>query len=494
MKKMIQGTALLVAVCCGVWLAVLWRWQATPRALSGTDVAVYLVVLPLVVFGFVLAFRWAGRAAWAAAPGGAGAAAPVAPGSGPGTAPRASTEAAQRHATVQLLAAALNCACADRPPALLAAGAAGQPRPALDKQLLNAEGLPVMACRIAELPLDALQACLPLLRPVPAADADPVDPPALHVQRALAALAAPLDQALQGLAPWQAWLADARSPVPVRVLLAWPDLWPEDDGALALAWLRQRLASAEGPGAGWVWRIEGRAMTGVELLAEADRRLHAGGRHRSPELLLLAACHSDLSDEAIAVLEHQRRLFSPAERPKGLIPSESAAVLVLAPADWPAAPDTPDAPVHLHRPAITRRDKAIDAPGRVSSDTLVHTLTDALAAAQRPAAEVAALVCDADQHSPRGTELFGALLATLPQLDPTEHLCMTGELAGQGEAGPLMAVAAAAARARADNAPCVALSVGDSHWRLALLARPAPTAPTAPAAATPASRSAAPAA
>ena len=84
-----------------------------------------------------------------------------------------------------------------------------------------------------------------------------------------------------------------------------------------------------------------------------------------------------------------------------------------------------------------------------------------------------ALVCDADQHTARGTELFGATLPLVPQLDASEDMRLLGTVTGHaGGVDALLVVAAAAQRAMADGKPCLAISLGDPFMRLALLARP----------------------
>lgn len=492
---LLQGLALLVAVSCGVWLAVLWRWRVRGHAMSAEDFVLYLVLLPLVLFAALLLLRrlWSRgglRGLW---PAGGAPGAAAAPAAVPG--PAAAQEQALRGASLQLLAAALRSACADTPAALLAAGSAGKPLPALDGELRNAEGLPVLAARIAELPMAA-----DLVRHAREASAagPSADPPArlpVHLARALAALDAPLTQALAAMRPWQPLFAAAATPRRPRLLVAWPAWWPARERALASAAVKARLAADAGlVPAAEQWRVECLAAGGAELWAEADRRWLADQREGRGEPLLLAAAYSDLSDDAVSVLEQQRRLFSPDHHPKGKLPSEAAAALLLAPADWPAAPGAaPDdpPPLRLQRPALMVRDKSIEAPGSVSSQALAEAVGSALAAAGLPAAEVAAVVCDADRHTPRATELFGLLLPQLPQLDPAEQVCMTGAVAGHGEAGALMVVAVAAERVRGEGRPCLALAQGDSHWRMALLLRPGappgppPAAPSASPSTTP---------
>ena len=120
-----------------------------------------------------------------------------------------------------------------------------------------------------------------------------------------------------------------------------------------------------------------------------------------------------------------------------------------------------------------RRDKSIEAAGKVSSELLQQACTQAIAVARLEAGDLKTLVCDADQHSQRSTELFGTTLALLPDLDPTEDMRVLGTVTGHtGAAGTLAVIAAAAAQARSLEAPCAALSLADPFFRLALVARP----------------------
>ena len=531
MTTFIKGLALLVAVSCLAWISVLWHWRTSAHSPTTNDLLGYLVLLPLAGFGLLLLLRWGWRAAaerreaLASAPAGAAAAAPA----------RAEPAAPP---PLQLLRAELLCGCADSAMALLDAAQAGKPLPALDGELRGEDGLPVMSVRIAELPLDEVRGRLesltskksggaadagehgslapsadsPVHSPadsatdsaadsaaagaappvpadaVPASDgADPpsqADPPApplpAHVLRALAALSVPLGKVLQGLQPWWPLFEPGRQPERgVDLLLAWPVAWTPAERALADAWVRGMLASVSlGPIGPARCRVASIAAGGVELLAQAQQRLRDQAREGRHRAIVVASTHSDLDEVAVAALEREGRLFSPATHPKGLMPSEAAAALLLAPHDWPPAPDVPEAPVQLQPAVVLRRDKSIEAAGSVSSQTLTEVLAGAIGLAKVEAAAVAKLVCDADRHSQRGTELFGATLKALPQLDAAEDLYLTASVAGHGNAGALMVVAGAAARAAADKKPCLGLALGDTHWRLALLAVP-PTPPSA---------------
>ena len=485
MSNFVKGVALFVLISCGVWVAVLWRWEATARDMSTRDIVVYLAVLPLTVFGLALLLRWAWRgaeqrqAAAAAAAASAAAAAPAA-------APRA--DDARRHATVQLLAAHLVCAAGASAAELQAAAKEGAPRPALDPELRDEDGLPVLTARIPGLDTAALAA--PLEAPLARARAKRPEwadlTPPEHVLRALAALQEPLAQAVAALAPWGARFAPApdapRGQPPgrrVRVLLGWPADWSAFEQELGLAFATGLIEATGGePIPVACFMPTAHPGSGEALLLHADRLLQAMAREGHDDPLIVAACHSAIGEAAIDALERDGLLFTSQKRPKGRMPGEAAAVLVLAAAGWPAAPDA-DGPVpHLHRPALLRRDKSVEAPGRVSSEMVLQAMTQALAASQLGAAAVATLACDADQHSARGAELHGGALALLPSLDTNEDMRLLGSVTGAvGAVSALLVVACAAERAQADDKPCLAATLGDAFARLALVVLPGPPQP-----------------
>jgi hypothetical protein len=514
MFSLLKGMALFVAVTCVVWVAVLWNWETSNRNMTTGDIVVYLGVLPLFVFGVLLGLRWAWRTAEprraaAAASTAAATSSKAGPAGAPGTPPSGDDQ--QRYATIQLLAAHLACAAAASPADLLDAAKQNQPRPAPDAALRDAAGLPVICARIDGLDADALAPSL-----APLADAARQRRPEWagrtlgdHTLRALAALEEPLEEALRALQPWTIRLGapdpdaalqagtrrggaqDAAPPSRLRLLLGWPEGWDEFEREVAAAWVDQaiRQHASEIPLA----HVTTTAHTGSgeDLLLQAERLLQTMAREGRDDVVLVAACCSDLSDAAIALLEQQGMLFSATSRPKGVMAGEAAAALLLANPGWPADPAQLPS-VRLQRPAVLRRDKPIDASGRTSSDCLLEATRQALAAARLEPAEVGALVCDADQHTARGTELFGTTIELLPQLDPGEDMRLIGTVTGHvGAVNALLVVAAAAHQARQLDKPCLALAQGDRHLRLALIARPpepapepAPHPPAAPQAAT----------
>jgi len=475
MSSFFKGLGLLVALSCLVWVGVIWHWQSSQRDMSVEDVLVYLGALPLVVFGLVLLARWAVRRAATSAAAGpaaqaalASAAAPAAPGA----------DVAARTQAWQLLSAHGHTRLGTVPADWAAAAAAHAPAPGLDDELRDQQGLPVMAARVPDLELDDVE--VELEGPVAAARVQHAD---LQVgtafKRALALMRAPLAAAVTDLAPWSARLSqtpDGAASARVRVLVAWPLEANALELEAASAWLQQRLAEAgEGLVAPQRWSLVPAApggLAGVQLWAQADTLFEAMRRDERQDLVLLLAAHSDVADDVVARLDAAGKLFS-AARPKGCMPGEAATALLLAPQAWARSSPDDEPPALLHRAAIGQREKPVDGAGRIAHTVLPDLLQQALKASGADAAAIGHVANDADQHTPRGAELFGALVAALPHLDAAEDVLTLGSLTGSlGACGPLLAAAVAAHHATRTGQPGLCLSVADPVWRLALLARP----------------------
>jgi hypothetical protein len=489
MSSLIKGLALFVAVSCGVWISVLWRWQSTAHGPSMREAIVHLGVLPLVVFGLVLLLRGAWRGAQArqavTAASGCSAATPCVAAAG--------IDDAQRRARLQLIAAPLVCAAGTSAAQVGAAAEQGAPL-SLDPTLRDADGLPVLTARIADLDTDAMAPMLESLlvatraRGEEWAGASPRD----HALRALAALQEPLSQAVTALVPWADRLAskDEAGQAPrAHLLIGWPQDWTSFEQALGREFVAALVDNERAQVPAAVFAITSQAGTGEALLLEADRRLQALGREQRDEPLIVAACDSAIGEDRLHALEQAGVLFASRKRPKGRIPGEAAAALVLAPAHWPAAPNDGTPPTLLHRPAVLQRTRSVDAGGRIDSDELLQAMTHAAAASGLDHDAIGSLACDADQHTARGPELHGAALRLLPHLDSGEDLRLIGAVTGAvGAVSALLVVACAAESARQRDKPCLAVTVGDPFARLALIALPAsPQASDAASAAAPGS-------
>lgn len=494
MSKFFRALAFLVAVCCLTWVGVLWWWQRSGHSIGVQDVVVYLGLLPLALVLLVLALRWAWQragarsaaAAVAGASAGAGAGAPTAAADAPSAA-----EAQARHAVVQLVHVASCSVAGDQASDLLDAAAAGKPLPQPDGDLSNDDGLPVLCARIPDkaLPLEALRAEIDALLPL-VQQRQPewqTQEPGDDVLRALGALKEPLlsqqnwllglDQTLKNamddggeslsrLPPSQ------RPPLPaLRVLLGWPQHWSTFEQALARFWVERLLCGTEADlSSAYAVSYAALVGTGEDLWLRADQMSQPATR---TPWLLVAACHSELDQARVDALSAAQRLYDASERPGGCVPGEAAAALLLAPADWVPPEEMDIEPVKLHRPALVRRGKPVEAAGRIDHRELAEALAQALVAARIEAPAVATLVCDADQHSQRSAELYGVAVDALSHLDPVEDMRLLGKVTGYtGVASWLLVLAAAAAAAKSSKKNTLALGLADSHLRMALVLKP----------------------
>jgi hypothetical protein len=263
-------------------------------------------------------------------------------------------------------------------------------------------------------------------------------------------------------------------------LLGWPAHWSALDQAVARAWLERCLQNEVCDlTLGYAVSYAGVPGTGEELWLRADQMSH--GATRSP-WLLVAGCDSDVAQARVDALVASQRLYDAGARPGGCVPGEAAAALLLAPAEWVPPQDMDVSTVRLHRPALLRRDKAVEAAGRVAHRELADVAQQALGVAQIAAADLGMVVCDADLHSQRSTELYGMSVDALHHLDPVEDMRLLGKVTGYtGAASALLVLAAAAEAVKTLNKPTLALCMADSHLRMAAVLKP-PEVPDGPVA------------
>ncbi len=458
MKRWVQGLALLLLIVCAVWLGVLWFWEQSQHQPDTRDAVLYLGVLP--------ALLWVGAlllvGAWGAVVAPARAASAFAPDAASATtAPTtaAGSGEAERQRSHAVLSAHLQVNAGSSAAAVISALRGGEVRPDLDPELRDPAGLPILSGRIAELDLTGLDEDL-----APSLDGEAASQRlSPRTLRALAALREPLQRTAQDLALWPQFLADeVRSdeplpggPRPQLRVLAWvaPEAPPVEQ-AVVSAWLQHSLVQAGGldPDRVRIEPLGADAVTPGALWRAADRLQTALAREGLPDCLLLVAAGSAVDATAVDDWAARGRLFHAQARPKGLMPGEGAAVLALGPHDWPPTPAHEHPLPQLHRVAVAERDKSVEAAGRVSSRCLEDTMDHALRAAGLSAEAVHGLCTDADQHSPRNGELFGAVMARLAHLDVNDDMALLGAATGHLEpAGGLAAAVLAAHQVTAEG-------------------------------------------
>lgn len=487
------GTALL-------WGGIIWHWERTARAVDATDVTLYLVVAPLMVWaGAALLWRIARRRS------------PVPTAGAPSaTSATSATQAADvmppalgRGTAHRLLAAGVAAPGADDAQALLAR-AAELPAVTLDPQFVAADGLGVFTRR-------SDRADEPPFGPVAGPDPDASPRAARAWRLAMHAVQAPLARIV-------AWHAGVQPPAPhgpapetdhptlvmprngapvaerpvVRVTWAVPAAWADADrealGAAAQAWIEH--CRHEMPRLQWqadLATVDG----GEQALWQAEQRLallHREGR-REPLLLVAADCGLDAG--WIETLDAQQRLFT-ASRPHGWMPGEAAVALLWHPGSDEAPPDLveDDRPVFLQSLARQRRGRSAEEPGPVETRALEAAFGEALRTSGWPADQVAGVVSDHDLAAGRSTELFRGLMGCLPGDDTAEQCVGLGSVCGHtGIASALLCVLVAAHLARLRAQPVCALPVAHAHDRLAALLTPTDRPPAAVPASPPAAGS-----
>lgn len=479
--KLVRKLTLVIAVACLTWVGVLWWWQRSARAIGEFDIVVYLGLLPIVLLGLVFALRHAWRAAGAQL----SAAAAVPPRSASAVvAPSTSSgDVQKRYATVRLVHAALVSTGGALPSDLVDAAADGKPLPVPDKILVNSDGLPVMCARLPDalLPWQACRKRLDALTLRLGRDDERWQSlqPNDGFERALCALQEPL------LAQRQWLLAEALrhgtdqasssvGPSTVQLLLGCAAQWSALEQAFARHWV-EALWNGDDVAMADAYTLQTLVVpgTGEDLWLKADQMAHATQGSPIHVWLILAATHSDLDQQRVDALAAAGQLYDAHMNPGGCMPGEAAAAVLIAPWNWSAPSDMATLPVLLHRPALAQRSKPVEAAGKVNAHMLREAVSQALAAARLPADQLASLVCDADQHSQRATELYGMTISDLPQLDPLDDMRVLGKVTGNaGCASLLLVVACASASAQAGRKPVLALGMADSRLRLALVIQP----------------------
>lgn len=512
MSKAVKAAGLGLVIFATVWVVTLWQWYSTQRTVTGQEVAMQLVVLPVALTVIALV-AWLGASRLRALaerpiealnpPTAAAPNEPVAP----SVAPRGPSGVL---ATVLSEAVALS---AGHDAATAWGGLrTGQVRPALDNAVQDTEGLPVFTARLSDLDTaDWLDAH---------AELSDRDLPALpeSVVRSLALLEGPLHElldALQGLQPQQeageapepsrqpphvgslastslssplsshpptraahlsgvgltpsdADRSRAAQRVPVlSVSLCLPPSWSEPDRQRAVNWVRQRCGAIVDWMQAWGarephWQLEPPATPEAlwEGLTEGLRRAHADPR---PHLHLVLAADSLVDEDSVMRLLARGELFTH-QHQNGRVPGEAAVGLLLANPAWVAQAPVPDAP-GLGWPVRGRREQSADRIGRVGAELVGALFRQAMDSAARPieAPDDAPtdapqdawwVVSDADHRASRGAELFEAVQSAQPGIDPMSSVIRAGDACGDmGLARALVPVALASSAVRQGLSP-----------------------------------------
>ncbi len=253
--------------------------------------------------------------------------------------------------------------------------------------------------------------------------------------------------------------ADEGAPLTLQLALVLPADWQMEQRQAASMWCRQVLAQADWPAV----RI---GLAEPAAPAPHIARL-AQQTEKNTATILLAFC-SHVGQETVDRWSANGTLFT-SFHPRGHIPGEGAAGLLLGPAADGAGI------VHLSLEAEAC-DPASASLKRLSPQRL-NTLAGRLlqGAAIAPAA-IAMVVADAGADTRHALELMEFGGATAPHLDNASDIVRLGPACGACGAVPFVAALALAAHAALEHdAPLLCVGNDAPHLRALALVRPAPT-------------------
>ncbi|GGZ05469.1 hypothetical protein ACFFTM_09790 [Pseudoduganella plicata] len=449
------------------WIGAIWYWRASNRMPATGDLIVFMLMLPLALLLLV----WIGKKIHTrmSAAAAASAAAPVA---------AAQTEAAPALAapSLTIVAAAVRAPHGQSTDELYAALAEGSARPALDDQLYDDHGFPVMTARVADNDPAALREELePWLatRGLDAASFSDEQWRALNAGSAVLAELAGWLGTHPHIAEHTA-RTDMRSPTTLpllHLLPVWSAGWPTETRALADEWLRHLLVQAG-------WPQDRLAPTATQASAHVNGLLntllaHAATDPSAPVLAMVIACDSHLSEGAIDAMSGAGRLFT-ARTAQGEIPGEGAAGLLIADAAQAALLAPGEEAVLLRGAASAELPGSADVAKRVDGSVLRRTTEALLQHTQVAAADVAALTADTDHRTSRVMEVMDLVADQFKELDPAADLASVGAACGScGAVTYLTALALARHAALEKSAPVLCIGNLDPYRRDVALLAPA---------------------
>jgi hypothetical protein len=429
-----------------VWAVMLLYWRDIYRVPNATDIAIYLVALPL---GVILVFVGLRVGIERLKRGPATPSADVAT----SAVPAAANDPAQAF-TLQVLASGLRLPAGNSVAELIAA-VHGKKRPGLHPTLRDGRGMPVFAAEVAGIKPEAFDDI-----DLPEDYAEELD----EAQRRALLLAA--DAADDVISVAVGLPKQASGALPVHLLL--PERWQETSRTAAASWITAALR-ARNPA------VEGFSVH-VQVVADAAQALQCLdelnlviNRQTTTQRQIVLVCDCLLSERIAQSWGAAGRLLSSTQDNGCVLGEGACALLVQRPSR-----DQDDTSPHLRRLGLAQRETSADRPGRTQAEVVADAIKHAqaqLAEASLPV--IGGVVSDADHRASRASEIATALESTLPELDADRQSLSLGLVNGDsGAVIALSAVALAAESAQSEQHPYLVLSVREAHARGSLLVVP----------------------
>ena len=467
MRPWLSRSLIVAATFAACWVGAVWYWRETRRMPGTDDLVIYLLLLPLLLVLLV----WGGSKLLAAA-GAASAAAKAAASAAADTATQ--TAPAAPPAALNVLAGALRMPHGDSPAQLADALLSRKASLALDPELVNDSGYPILSGRVENVDVPAQQDAMDeWLR-----DHHPDTDFREEQWRALALgseVATDLAAELGGhpALPPYVDAANAGKPLPplplLHVIALLPAEWADAQRAAATGWLRHVVARYGWPAARLAPPLLAvHAQAALPLIGQIANQAR---QEEQPLLCLVLACGSRIGEASVQEWADHGMLFD-SDHPQGRIPGEGAAGLLLADAVQGALFE--DERIPLMYPASSAlRAASADTRSRGDVGLLAELSRKAIAKAGIDAANIAMLTADSDQRASRMTELLAMASATLPELDPGEQLLTVGTACGDaGAVSIIAALVLAQQQVRDGKGPALCVTNLDPFHRGAVLLAP----------------------
>nr|WP_315222612.1 hypothetical protein [uncultured Duganella sp.] len=474
MRPWLSRSLIVAAAFAACWLGAVWYWRETRRMPGTDDLVIYLLLLPLLLLLLV----WGGHKLLAAASAGAAGASAAAAASAADAAAQ-SAPPAPPFAPLTVLAGALRMPHGDSAARLADALSSRKANLALDPELVDENGYPILSGRVDGVDVPAQQDEMAewLRAHHPEVDFSDEQWRAMALGSAVAAdLAAELGPH-PALPAYLDAVADGKAlpPLPpLHVVTLLPAEWTDDQRTAASGWLRHIVARHGWPQARLAPPLmAAHAQPALQLI----RQLAIQARQEEqPLLCLVMACGSRIGTASVQDWADHFMLFD-SNHPQGRIPGEGAAGLLLADATQGALFDAADAAL-LYPASSALRAASADTKPRGDAGLLAELAAQAIATSGVSAAGIATLTADSDQRVGRMTELLGMASTTLPELDLGSQVLSVASACGDaGAVSTLAALVLAQQQVRDGKGPALCVTNLDPFHRGAVvLAAPADTA------------------
>lgn len=460
-RKLFSRLAFVVLVFGVVWIAVLVHWWRASHNPSGTDVLLYLALLPLglIVAAWILvkAVDRARKRKEQAESGEAG---------------DTSTETEPDDPTLrwQLPIVAFDAWLpGGETPTEITEAIAEWDRVELHETYTDSQGTPVFVAEIEDMDPESVGETLPATAHTWSTCVR------RNLELARTTATRVLDKHFDALRippPENAPLSREK-PAVLQIQWLLPASWSDNEREVARTWLTDELATA-----GWETPELHVSVSAVDSggdalqhLDELNRRFNQGALSL-PQLLL--ASDSRVDSDTIAEWDAAHRLYG-TERPEGRAPSEGASAILVAPAEHPV--ETLD--ITAGRLFTRQRAKSVDEPQRLQANTLKELATRATHHSGMPEQPPLQFTGDTDMRNSRIAEGLFLAETLAPEQDAETSLLPAGTLNGDPGAVLQLATAVLALHIAADTEQaCLALFHHDPSLRAVLQVTPAQTETT----------------